>query len=69
MPTLNLITVAEAAGVSSILNDVGTVVTSAAGWITTYANKIVETPLLMTFVAVPLVGLGVGLIRRLMSVN
>ena len=37
------------------------------GWAATVGTKIVETPLLLMFVIIPLVGLGVGLFKRLIN--
>lgn len=53
----------------TILTNITTVFTSAIGWAGTVGQTIVDTPLLMVFVAVPLVGLGVGLFRRLININ
>lgn len=55
------------ASVSSVLTDVGTVVTQAMSWAASVAEMIVSTPIVMVFVSVALVGLGVGLIRRMIS--
>ena len=52
----------------AILTDVGTVFTPAVGWVGEVATTIAGEPVLMLFcVAVPLVGLGVGLFKRLLS--
>ena len=52
----------------AILTDVGTVFNSAVGWVGEVATTIAGEPVLMLFcVAVPLVGLGVGLFKRLLS--
>lgn len=57
---------APAAGtVAAILADATSVVTAASGWITTYVNAITGNPLIEMFVITTFVGLGVGLIRRL----
>lgn len=53
--------------VSSVLTDIGTVVTQAMTWATNVAEFIVETPIVMIFISVAMVGLGVGLIRRMIS--
>lgn len=55
--------------VSGILASVGTVFTSAVGWVGTVASTITGTPLLLLFAVLPLVGLGVGLFKRLINVN
>lgn len=56
---------ATAATVATILADVTSIVTSAVGWITSYVGAITSNPLLLMFVLVSFVGLGVGLINRL----
>lgn len=50
---------------STIITDVGTIVTAAVGWIGQYTSAITANPLLEMFVITSFVGLGVGLIRRL----
>lgn len=55
---------------AELLTAVSSVVTSALGWVTSVASTITEEPLLLLFcVGVPLVGLGVGLIKRLLTVR
>lgn len=55
----------EAASMATIVGDVGTIVTEAVGWIGKYAGAIVANPIIEMFVIVSFVGLGVGLINRL----
>lgn len=53
---------------ATLLTSVGEVFTSAIGWVGTVATTITEQPVLLMFcVAVPLVGLGVGMFKRLLS--
>ena len=52
---------------SSIISNVTELVTAAIGWIGSYAEAITGNPLLLMFVIVAFVGLGVGLIRRIIS--
>lgn len=56
---------ATAATLSTILSDVGSIVTQAVTWIGQYATVITSNPLIEMFVVVSFVGLGVGLIKRL----
>lgn len=51
-----------------VLNSVSSVVTASIGWIGEYVSVITSTPLLLLFTTIPLVGLGIGLLRRLLSV-
>lgn len=53
---------------SSLMNDVGTVVTKAISWMGDFASEITSnTILVLGVVAVPLVGLGAGLLGRLLK--
>ena len=52
---------------SSILGDVTTFVTSAISWVTSFVTTITSNPLLLMFVITCFVGLGIGLIRRLIK--
>lgn len=51
--------------ISTIVSDVGKVVTAAVGWIGQFSTAITSNPLIEMFVITAFVGLGVGLIRRL----
>ena len=62
-------TLAAEVTLASILTDITSVFTAAIGWAGTVGSTIVSTPLLLVFVVVPLVGLGVGLFRRLLRVR
>ena len=53
--------------VSTILTDVGSLVTAAVGWIGQYTTAITNNPLLLIFVVTAFVGLGVGLISRIIK--
>lgn len=55
--------------ITEILASVSSVFTAAIGWVGTVATTIVDEPILLLFVCIPLVGLGVGLFRRLLNVN
>lgn len=50
---------------STILTSVGEMVTAAIEWIGQFVTVITSNPLLLAFVIVAFVGLGVGLIKRL----
>ena len=54
--------------VATLLSSIGDVFTSAISWAGTVGSTIVKTPLLLLFCAIPLVGLGVGLFKRLLNV-
>lgn len=50
---------------AAILADVGSMVTSSVGWVGSFVGAVTSNPLLEAFVIVSFVGLGVGLINRL----
>lgn len=52
----------------AILTSVGEVFTAAIGWAGTVGTTVVSTPILLIFCSLPLVGLGVGLFKRLLNV-
>ena len=54
--------------IATLLSSIGEVFTSAIGWAGTVGSTIVETTILLLFCAIPLVGLGVGLFKRLLNV-
>lgn len=61
-----------ATGMASLVAAVSTLVTAAITWIGDYVSCITASGnelLLLCCVAVPLVGLGVGLVRRLISLK
>ena len=54
--------------VSSLLTSIGSVFTAAIGWVGTVASTIASEPiLLISCVAIPLCGLGIGMFKRLLS--
>lgn len=55
----------ETATVATILTSVGDIVTSGISWVGDFAGAITGNPLILMFVAVSFVGLGIGLIKRL----
>lgn len=53
---------------ATVLTAIGSVVTSAVTWLEAYAESIAGNDImLLLVVAVPLVGLGVGLLKRMIS--
>lgn len=57
----------DAVTLSTILGYITQIVTAAVGWIGSFTTLISSTPLLLMFVLVAFVGLGVGLIRRIIA--
>lgn len=58
---------ASAVTLATILTSVSSIVTSAIGWVGDFMTVIVSNPLMLMFVILPVVGFGVGLIKRLIS--
>ena len=58
-------------GMAAFLSTIGSVVTAAIGWMTSWVGAITAqgNEMLMVFIALPLVGIGITLIRRMISVN
>ena len=55
--------------VQSFVSAVGTVFTAAVGWLSEVGQAIASDGVLTTFVAISLVGLGVGLYKRLVNIG
>lgn len=55
----------EAVTITTILGYVTTFVTEAIKWVGSFVTVITDNPLILAFVIVAFVGLGVGLIKRL----
>ena len=54
---------------SGVLADITSVFSSAIGWAGTVAETIADNPLLLIPCIIPLIGLGVGLFRRLLHIS
>lgn len=68
MPT-SIIPAAVATEVSQFLENTGGIVTSGMSWLDTVWNQITGDPVLMCIViGLPLVGVGIGLLSRLIRV-
>ena len=52
---------------ANLLTAIGSIVEEALGWVGDVIGVITSNPLLLIFVIVPLVGLGVGLTKRLLN--
>ena len=58
----------EGTTISTIVGNVGDIFTASMGWAAEVGSTVVETPVLLMFVVLPLVGLGIGIFKRLLSV-
>ena len=61
---------------AAILESIGLIFTSAIGWvgdvaavITSATEGVLDNPILLLFAVIPLVGLGIGMFKRLINVN
>lgn len=54
---------------TAIISSLTEVFTAVIGYVGTVASTITGQPLLLLFVLIPIIGLGVGLFRRLLNVN
>lgn len=52
---------------ATILTDIGSIVTQALSWAGDVVDFIVANPLIFVFCAVALVGLGIGMVKRMIS--
>lgn len=61
----------SASGMATILSSVTSIVTSAVSWMGSFLSTITTSgnEILLLFVLIPIVGLGIGLLRRLMNLN
>lgn len=55
----------EAVTIATILTQVSSIVTSGITWVGQFVGAITGNPLILMFVLVSFVGLGIGLIKRL----
>lgn len=54
---------------ATLLTDVTSIFTAGIGWVGTVASTIEGEPMLLMFVLLPLIGVGIGLFRRLLNVQ
>lgn len=59
----------ETVTLATILTNVGSVVTSAVDWMGDIVSFITSNPLVLLFVTISLVGLGVGLLGRVLGLR
>ena len=58
---------ASGATLASILTNIGSIVTQALSWAGDVVDFIVANPLIFVFCGVALVGLGIGMVKRMIS--
>ena len=54
---------------ASILTDIGSIVSVAVSWMTTAATAITSNDLALLFILLPLMGVGIGLFKRIINLN
>lgn len=57
---------AAAATMATLLSTITEVFTAAVGWVGTVANVVTSTPIFMIGVTISFIGVGVGLVSRLL---
>ena len=55
--------------IADLLSNAGNIVSSGLEWVTQVVNTITSNPLILLFALLGLVGLGIGLVKRLLFVN
>lgn len=59
----------EGVTVASLVGTAGEIVTKGLAWVGQVVSTVTSSPLLLLFCILPLVGLGIGLFRRLINVQ
>lgn len=54
---------------AALLTDIGSIVTEAVTWMTTAATAIAGNPIALLFILLPLMGVGIGLFKRIINLN
>lgn len=54
---------------AEIISSVGDIITAAMTWAASAVSFITSNPLVLMFVLISLVGIGIGLVRRFLSVG
>lgn len=57
----------EVSVMSTIITNIGSLVTGAVSWVGSFVTAITSNDLLLLFVIISFVGLGVGLIKRIIK--
>ena len=58
-----------AVSVGTLVGNAGDIVTTGLSWVGNVVTTVTSNPLILLFVILPLVGLGIGLFRRLINVQ
>lgn len=58
----------EGTTIATLMGNVGEIFTASMGWAAEVGSTVVETPVLLMFVVLPLVGLGISIFKRLLNV-
>lgn len=53
--------------VTSVLTEIGNIVTQGLAWAGNVVTFVMDNPLILIFCAIPLVGLGIGMVKRMIS--
>ena len=53
--------------ISSLLTNISSIVTAAVGWMQSAATAIAGNPVALLFILLPLMGVGIGLFKRIIN--
>lgn len=59
----------ETVTIATLLTSIGSIVTAAVSWMQSAATAIAGNPLALMFILLPLMGVGIGLFRRILNLN
>lgn len=59
----------ETVTIATLLQSIGSIVTAAVDWMGSAATAIAGNPLALLFILLPLMGVGIGLFRRILNLN
>lgn len=59
----------ETVTIATLLTSIGSIVTAAVSWMQSAATAISGNPLALMFILLPLMGVGIGLFRRILNLN
>lgn len=59
----------ETITIASLLSSISSIVTAAVGWMGTAATAIASNSIALLFILLPLMGVGIGLFKRIINLN
>lgn len=59
----------ETVTIATLLQSIGSIVSAAVDWMQSAATAIAANPLALLFILLPLMGVGIGLFKRIINLN